>query len=76
MGQKMGIREYTVSKLTDCKFLCNNAHSENNLHPEGTKFSISMFTEQWTYCRVREQSVCNNAHSEEVQKDQIQYPCT
>ncbi len=26
-----------------------------------------MYIEQWTYYRVREQSVCNNAHSEVVQ---------
>ncbi len=26
--------------------------------------SVSMYIEQWTYYRVREQSVCNNAHSE------------
>ncbi len=24
-----------------------------------------MYIEQWTYYRVKEQSVCNNAHSEE-----------
>ncbi len=26
--------------------------------------SASMYIEQWTYYRVREQSVCNNVHSE------------
>ncbi len=31
--------------------------------------SVSMYIEQWTYYRVREQSVCNNAHSEEVQNN-------
>ncbi len=25
-----------------------------------------MYIEQWTYYRVKEQSVCNNAHSEEL----------
>ncbi len=28
--------------------------------------SVSMYIEQWTYYRVREQSVCNIAHSEGV----------
>ncbi len=28
-----------------------------------------MYIEQWTYYRVREQSVCNNAHSEVVQNN-------
>ncbi len=49
--------------------MCNNAHREvvkNNLHAEGTQFSIHVHNiEQWTYYRVKEQSVCNNAHSEE-----------
>ncbi len=31
--------------------------------------SVSMYIEQWTYYRVREQSVCNNAHSEVVQEN-------
>ncbi len=31
--------------------------------------SVSMYIEQWTYYRVREQSVCNNAHSEKVQNN-------
>ncbi len=28
-----------------------------------------MYIEQWTYYRVREQSVCNNAHSDVVQNN-------
>ncbi len=28
--------------------------------------SVFMYIEQWTYYRVREQSVCNNAHSKGV----------
>ncbi len=31
--------------------------------------SVFMFIESWTYYRVREQSVCNNAHSEGVQNN-------
>ncbi len=31
--------------------------------------SVSMYIEQWTYYRVKEQSVCNNAHSEVVQNN-------
>ncbi len=31
--------------------------------------SVSMYIEQWTYYRVREQSVCNNTHSEGVQNN-------
>ncbi len=33
---------------------------QNNLQPEGPNI-VSMYIEQWTYYRVREQSVCNNA---------------
>ncbi len=29
--------------------------------------SASMYIEQWTYYRLREQSVCNNVHREVVQ---------
>ncbi len=31
--------------------------------------SVSMYNEQWIYYRVREQSVCYNAHSEGVQNN-------
>ncbi len=46
--------------------MCNDVHSEVvqiNLHPD----SASMYIEQWTYYRLREQSVCNNVHSKVVQ---------
>ncbi len=31
--------------------------------------SASKYIEQWTYYRVREQSLCNNVHSEVVQSN-------
>ncbi len=36
---------------------------------EPNSASMHVHIEQWTYYRVREQSVCNNVHSEVVQEN-------
>ena len=51
--------------------MCSNDHSEvvQKTYILKEPNSVFMCIEQWTYYRVREQSVCNNAHSEVVQSN-------